>query len=235
MALILSTRQRDSVLVGFFLLIMACMMGTPPYLLAKDVSFQWTPNQEPVSGYKLYYQTGDEATEPFNGAGVAEGDSPIILGDVSSFIVTGLSDQQTYHFALTAFNEHGESDLSPVVTIGPGPVNTKDVSFSWRPNEDSVTGYKLYYKIGGNIDLPFDGTGLNEGPSPILVSTGSSFTVSGLSPDTTYHFALTAYNDYGESEFSEIVTISSEPVPIIINISSTITYFISLKSISIKF
>lgn len=49
----------------------------------------------------------------------SEGTSPIILGKVTSFTITGLEDNTTYHFALTAFNENDESDYTDVITVFP--------------------------------------------------------------------------------------------------------------------
>lgn len=98
------------------------------------------------------------------------------------------------------------------------PAHAKDVTFAWSANTEPITGYKLYYKTGGDASGPFDGTGLIEGNSPILIDNVTTITVTGLSDTETYHFALTAYNDEDESVFSEIVTVMQDPVPVILNI-----------------
>jgi hypothetical protein len=94
----------------------------------------------------------------------------------------------------------------------------KDVSFIWEANEEPVSGYKLYYKVGENSTPPYDGTGINEGNSPIILENINTYTITGLSPDQTYHFTLTAFNDSDESGYTTIVTVFPEPRPIIINI-----------------
>ncbi len=45
----------------------------------------------------------------------------------------------------------------------------QDITLSWDPSPTAdVDGYKVYYKQG-NMDFPFDGTGANEGVSPVDV------------------------------------------------------------------
>jgi len=97
----------------------------------------------------------------------------------------------------------------------------KDVSFSWTANPSPVTGYKLYYKIGNDGAPPFDGTGLIGGDSPISLNTTTTYTITGLAPEETYQFTITAYNGEEESDYSTIITVpaDSSTGPIIINIS----------------
>jgi len=87
---------------------------------ARDVSFVWTANPEPVTGYKLYYKAGTDTAPPYAGTGLTEGDAPIVLGNVTSYTVTGLSASETYQFVLTAFNATEESQYSAVVSVQPG-------------------------------------------------------------------------------------------------------------------
>ena len=83
------------------------------------MDFSWTANPEPVTGYKLYYKTGPDGSAPYDGTGLSEGDSPIDIGKVTAFSVIGLSESQTYHFALTAISDLGESNYTAPVTYLP--------------------------------------------------------------------------------------------------------------------
>lgn len=85
-----------------------------------------------------------------------------------------------------------------------------DYSFSWSANPEPVEGYKLYYKKGGDAGPPFDGTDSASGPSPVNVGKQTSFTVTGLAGDSTYHFSLIAYNGSDESAFTKAVTVTPE-------------------------
>jgi len=109
--------------------------------------------------------------------------------------------------------------LSLLALLVPSQSYGMDFSFEWTANPEPLTGYKLYYKIGEDSAPPYEGTGLNEGASPILIGKVATYTVTGLSPDKTYHFALKAYNEEGDSGYSTIVTVSPDPIPTIDNIS----------------
>ena len=101
------------------ILLALILLAAPLASFARDVTFQWTANPEPLSGYKLYYKTGDNSSPPFDGRGLYEGNSPIFIDKVTTFTVTGLSPDLTYHFALTAYNEIEESGFSTIVTVAP--------------------------------------------------------------------------------------------------------------------
>ncbi len=92
----------------------------------------------------------------------------------------------------------------------------QDYTFSWSANPEPVTGYKLYYKKGGEAGPPFNGTGAQQAPSPISVGKKTGFTITGLQNNTTYHFAITAINNTTESDFSQVITVlpqDSTPAP----------------------
>lgn len=88
---------------------------------ARDVSFTWTANPETLTGYKLYYKIGTDAGEPYDGTGLNGEDSPIILGNVTTAVVTGLSPNETYQFSLTAYSDTEESNYSTIVPVPPLP------------------------------------------------------------------------------------------------------------------
>ena len=79
------------------------------------------------------------------------------------------------------------------------------VTFEWEPLTSlDLAGYKIYYKTSSS-GPPYDGKGLAEGDSPIVVPLGRlknpndpRFTVHGLRKDETYFFAITAYGFEGK-------------------------------------
>ena len=92
--------------------------------------------------------------------------------------------------------------------------SAKTVTLSWDPSPSTnIAGYKIYYKAGSS-SLPFDGSGANEGASPIDVGTALASSITGLPNAQTHSFSVTAYDTSGnKSTFSNIVT--SPPVVVI--------------------
>lgn len=100
--------SRDIVL-SFALLF--CLLGEAS---GRDVTLSWSADPT-VGGYEIYYKAGSSGP-PYNGIGAAEGDSPIDVGWVDEFTLRDLSDDEDYYFAITAYNEFGESGYSNEVT-----------------------------------------------------------------------------------------------------------------------
>lgn len=89
-------------------------------------------------------------------------------------------------------------------------VSAREYSFSWGANDGLVEGYRFYYKEGGAASAPFEGITANEGCSPIDIGNATSYTISGLDENETYHFTLTAYSGNEESDFTQVITVSPD-------------------------
>ena len=97
----------------------ALIMATPA--LAQDVTLAWDANTETdLAGYKIYYKVA-QGGEPYDGTGIIEGGSPIDVGNVTEFKLTGLDlKNNNYFFVATAYNTSGfESGFSNEVTTTP--------------------------------------------------------------------------------------------------------------------
>jgi hypothetical protein len=93
----------------------------------------------------------------------------------------------------------------------------QDVTLSWDPSPTpEVDGYKVYYKQD-NMNFPFDGTGADQGVSPVDVGNVLTTTLTNLNDGVTYFFSVTAYdNDVSsESNYSNIVSNSWLPALVI--------------------
>jgi RHS repeat-associated protein len=127
--------------------------------------------------------------------------------------ITGLSNGQTYYFAATAINNDGESGLSNEMSATPeniiqppeAPVlviaepGQQEVTLTWEPVADAV-GYKVQY-------------GTNSGGYSESVYAGdvTTYTVTGLADETTYYFAVAAYNEDGDSGLSNELSAQTNP------------------------
>ncbi len=90
----------------------------------------------------------------------------------------------------------------------------ESLTLAWDPNTESdLAGYKIYYNTTSQ-DAPFDGTGIEQGNSPITVGIGQlstsdapAYQLNNLAAGTKYFFTVSAYNTSGiESEKSNVVS-----------------------------
>lgn len=79
-----------------------------------SVTLGWDPNTEhDLAGYRIYYKTGSGGV-PYNGKGLDQGDSPILLkltdlDPPAPWVeLTGLKENIRYFFVGTAFNRAGD-------------------------------------------------------------------------------------------------------------------------------
>ena len=157
---------------------------------AGSVTLAWSPppaDGVPVSGYVI---------TPYL-AGVAE--SPVDVGDVTSDVLTGLSDGRTYTFAVAAVNADGTglasapsapvvvgSPLAPTaLTVTPA---SGQVTLKWKvpgDNGSKVTGYVITSYVGGAAQTPKS------------IGKATSEVLTGLADGTSYAFTVAAVNSEG--------------------------------------
>ena len=130
---------------SFFLIFTVMLLYAPGRAQgAAAVSFTWQANPEAVDGYRLYYRTSSGGI-PYTGTGATEGPSPVDTGDVTSFTLHGLSESETYYFALTAYIGSQESGYTQEVILFPAPnsnILPIAAAASFRTTKNiAVTGY----------------------------------------------------------------------------------------------
>jgi hypothetical protein len=95
-----------------------------------------------------------------------------------------------------------------------------DRSFAWDANtEPDLAGYYIYYK-NSSSGAPYNGTGADEGNSPIKIPFASlndpehpEYTIHDLSDTETFYFVATAYDIYNnESDYSNVLCFGSSCV-----------------------
>jgi hypothetical protein len=106
-----------------------------------------------------------------------------------------------------------DAPVPPPLNLAAG-VSGDSVTLVWDaiPSATTGYGYKIYY--GANSDPPYEGTGFDQGDSPIDAGNLTAYTLTGLTPGQIYHFAVTAYDTQGrESWYSNVVSPFHPPVP----------------------
>ena len=107
---------------SWFSICLISLLVFPGVGYTMTVMLAWEPSPTPgVSGYKLYYTDGTSGP-PYEGTGAYEGESPIDVGDVRSFSVSGLDSTRTHFFVATAYLPNGlESEYSNEVSTSDSP------------------------------------------------------------------------------------------------------------------
>jgi uncharacterized repeat protein (TIGR02543 family) len=118
----------------------------------------------------------------------------------SYYTDTGLSSNTRYYYKVSAYNDYGESSQSSydyATTSGTAPSTPTSVSASAQSSSSitvswgSVSGASSYYV--------YRATSYNGSYTQITSTSNTSYTDTGLSPNTTYYYKVSAWNSaYGE-------------------------------------
>lgn len=89
------------------------------------------------------------------------------------------------------------------------------VKLKWETSP-RATGYRIHYSVDGlqiGTGPPYNGTEAVEGASPVDIGKETTFTLH-IAGHDGIRFAMTAYNQYGESSYTEEFGIRPWPDPI---------------------
>lgn len=164
-----------------------------------QVTISWTPPAGTVTRYNIYYGTA---------AGVTTASSTRVVGATSGAAITGLTNDTTYYFVVTAFNAGGESALSNEMTATPlAPASAPNApagitatagdglaSVSWTAIA-GATSYNIYYHTSAGITTA-------NGTKVTGATSGNN--IAGLTNGIPYYFIVTAVNAIGESVASSV-------------------------------
>lgn len=190
----------------------APIIGTLSYVsdTSSSVSLSWdaaTDDDGNLDGYYVYYRLSSVTSWTLFSTE---------LSSATSKTVTGLSEITSYDFSIIAFDTAGlQSDRSNIVTqttadgtaptigtLSKGVQTDTTFPLNWTAATDNVavTGYKVLYKVSTDSTWTTIDT----------LSTDLTYTVTGLTPSTSYDFKLQAYDAEGNvSSDSNIVTDST--------------------------
>ena len=176
-----------------------------------SLSLSWdapASNGADISGYAVQWKSG---AQNFSSARQAASAS-------TSFTITGLTNDTTYTVRLRATNSVGDSGWSSTATGTPAAQrpstpsaprvssDNESLDVSWSApaaNGASITGYTVQWKSG---DQQFSS-------SRQATSTTTSYTITGLTNDTTYTVRVRATNSVDDSAWSSTTTGTPETQP----------------------
>lgn len=175
------------------------------------VSLSWSDNSGDEDGFRVY-------------RGTSSGTINILVDtlgvNTTQFQDTGLSQGTTYFYQVAAYNSFGPSVRSnwdsaftpsniPIPTAPSGlsasAVSETEIQLSWSDNSDNEDGFRIY-EAAGSCGAAFVSLG--------TVSAGTtSEMITGLTQGTTACYKITAYNQGGESVFSNTASATTVSSP----------------------
>ena len=215
-----------------------------------SVQVSWTTpgddgNSGQASQFDLRYSTSIITANNFsNATRFTQAPAPGASGTHQSATVTGLLPNTTYYFAIKTGDEvpnwAGISNVisrttlpaadvnrpAPVTTLSIPTVTETTASVRWvAVGDDSLTGtatsYDIRYSTSPITAANFGSATQTTGePAPALAGTTQNFTVTGLSRQTTYYFAMKVSDEAGNiSALSNVpnATTTDQTPPAVIN------------------
>ncbi len=186
--------------------------GAPSNLTATVISYSqidltWQDNSADETGFYIYRKNTNSYSNIAN-----------IEANTTFYNDTGLSPGTTYSYKVTAYNNGGESNSSNEVTIatpgeptapsGPSNLAGQAISFSeidltWQDNSTNEEGFYVYRKTTDDYNI-----------IATMEANATSYNNTGLSPEIGYSYKISAYNDIGESGFSNALCVYTPAEPL---------------------
>lgn len=183
--------------------------GAPTNLTAtavheRRVNLSWTDNSGGESGFRIERKTGSGNWTTLT----------TVAANVTSYPDTGVVENTTYTYRVFAFNASGDSAPSneavvttPDLTPPAAPSDLQAVALSatsirltWVDNAYNEAGFKIERKTGAA------GTWAQVGAAE---EDATGYTDTGLSELTTYYYRVKAFNNAGESGYSNEASVTT--------------------------
>ena len=199
--------------------------GSPTGLAAtagnSQVSLSWSaPSSDGgsiITGYNIYRGV----------VSGGEGPTPIatVSGATMSYTDTGLANDVTYYYKVTAVNSIGESVASNEATATPTSTSTNtapgsptsltattasssQINLSWTAPSNNGGSVITGYKIERSTDSGTTWSTVQSNTD----STGTTYSDTGLTASTTYTYRVSAINSVGTSSPSNTASATTSPV-----------------------
>ncbi|MCJ7581116.1 MAG: hypothetical protein MUP98_11360 [Candidatus Aminicenantes bacterium] len=164
-----------------------------------QIDLSWTDNSDNEDGFKIE-RNGSYLTT--------------VNADVIFYSDTGLLENTAYTYRVRAYNDTGDSEYSNTASATTPSCNGTElppdaptgltaraigvakIALNWTDNSDNEDGFYIYRDSGSGY-IPY----VTVGPDT------SSYADSQISSNTTYFYKVCAFNDEGESYYSNTVSV----------------------------
>ena len=157
--------------------------------------------------YNIYYSTSSDIS-----LSNYQGSTSTTSTEIT---ITSLTNETSYYFIVVGVNDNGMSDYNIEGSITPSsnsppssPTNVTTLAgnsavYLFWDATNNTDYYRIYYAT-------FSGVHSSNYENFVDVSSGTSYTIDGLSNDITYYFVVYAVNSYGDSSSAEVFATPSE-------------------------
>ena len=142
--------------------------------------------------------------------------------------ITGLAPNTAYHYRFVAYNSGGTTygnDVTFTTSTQPAPtvqtlaatsVTTTSATVNGSVNPNGVSS-TFYFEYGTTTSY-----GTTTTPGNTTVAINASGPITGLAPNTTYHYRFVAYNSGGTTYGNDVTfTTSTQPAPTVQTLAAT--------------
>ena len=177
---------------------------TYTFVSTNEIRLSWADNANNESGFKIERQTGAGSFTEVGTVGA----------NVTTFANTGLANNTQYTYRVRAYNDAGESNPSNQITLRTGVpaaptelsavrASSSQINLTWTDNANNETGFKIERRTGTGSFTEVGTVGANV----------TSYSNTGLANNTQYTYRVRAYNDAGDSAYSNEATALTGSLP----------------------
>lgn len=179
-------------------------------LTSNSVRLTWTDSSGNEEGFRLERSQTDD---------FALVDAILTDPNTTTYHDNNLLPATTYYYRIIAFNTGGDSEYSQSVEMltpeeivplpAPSALTVQDntpvsITLGWQDNSNAEEGFRIFYSTdGGQTFTALDTAAANM----------TTYTHSGLDPETTYLYRVNAFLEQQTSDYSNTLTATTDPLP----------------------